>query len=66
LRLAAANCHILEVSQGCMPMMNELFNEPYDIRDGHVHAPDRPGLGFTVRADALERFKYVDGPELAF
>ena len=64
--LATANCHILEVSQGYMPMMNELFNEPYDIRDGYVHAPDRPGLGFTLRRDALERFKYVEGPEFAF
>ena len=65
--MAAANCHILEVSQGYMPMMNELFNEPFDIRpDGTVHAPDRPGLGYTLRADALERFKYVDGPEFRF
>lgn len=65
--MSAANCHILEVSQGYMPMMYELFNEPFDIRpDGNVHAPDRPGLGFTLRADALERFKYVEGPEYAF
>jgi L-alanine-DL-glutamate epimerase-like enolase superfamily enzyme len=65
--MAAPNCHILEVSQGYMPMMWELFNEPFDIRpDGTVHAPERPGLGFTLRQDVLERFKYVDGPEYAF
>lgn len=65
--MSAANCHILEVSQGYMPMMYELFNEPFDIRsDGTVHAPDRPGLGYTLRADALERFKYVEGPEFRF
>ena len=65
--MAAANCHILEVSQGYMPMMWELFNEPFDIRpDGTVHAPLRPGLGFTLRADALERFAYVEGPEYSF
>jgi L-alanine-DL-glutamate epimerase-like enolase superfamily enzyme len=65
--MSAPNCHILEVSQGYMPMMNELFEEPFDIRaDGTVHAPDRPGLGFTLRADALERFKYVEGPEYSF
>jgi L-alanine-DL-glutamate epimerase-like enolase superfamily enzyme len=34
--------------------------------DGMVHAPDQPGLGFTLRADALERFRYVDGPEFEF
>ena len=50
-----------------MPMMYELFNEPFDIRpDGTVHAPDRRGLGYTLRPDALERFKYVEGPEYAF
>jgi L-alanine-DL-glutamate epimerase-like enolase superfamily enzyme len=67
MAMAAPNCHILEVSQGYMPMMWELFNEPFDIRpDGTVHAPDRPGLGFTLRQEALARFKYVDGPEYAF
>jgi L-alanine-DL-glutamate epimerase-like enolase superfamily enzyme len=65
--MAATNCHILEVSQGYMPMMWELFNEPFDLRpDGTVCAPERPGLGFTLRQDALDRFKYVDGPEYAF
>jgi D-galactarolactone cycloisomerase len=65
--MAAPNCHILEVSQGYMPMMWELFNEPFDIRsDAVVRAPDRPGLGFTLRPDALERFRYVDGPEYKF
>lgn len=65
--MAATNCHILEVSQGYMPMMYELFNEPFDIRpDGTVHAPDRPGLGFTLRSDAFDRFKYVEGPEYRF
>lgn len=67
MAMAAPNCHILEVNQGYMPMLWELFNEPFDLRpDGTVHAPDTPGLGFTLRQDALERFKYVDGPEYAF
>jgi D-galactarolactone cycloisomerase len=65
--MSAPNCHILEVTQGYMPMMWELFEEPFDIRqDGTVHAPDRPGLGFTLRKDALEKFRYVDGPEFIF
>ncbi|MFL5280400.1 MAG: mandelate racemase/muconate lactonizing enzyme family protein [Rhodopila sp.] len=65
--MAAPNCHILEVTQGYMPMMWELFEEPFDIRpDGTVHAPDRPGLGFTLRKDAFERFRYMEGPEFVF
>lgn len=47
-----------------MPMMWKLFNAPFDIRpDGTVHAPMEPGLGFTLRADALEKFRHVDGAE---
>jgi L-alanine-DL-glutamate epimerase-like enolase superfamily enzyme len=65
--MSAPNCHILEVTQGYMPMMWELFNEPFDIRpDGTVHAPDRPGLGFTLRADVLDKFRYTPGPEFEF
>lgn len=57
------NCHILEVSQAHMPMMYELFEEPFDIgADGEVRPPEKPGLGFTLREDALERFKYIPGP----
>jgi L-alanine-DL-glutamate epimerase-like enolase superfamily enzyme len=44
-------------------MMWELFNEPFDIRpDGILNAPNRPGLGFTLGADALERFRLEAAP----
>jgi L-alanine-DL-glutamate epimerase-like enolase superfamily enzyme len=66
LAMSTPNCHVLEVSQGYMPLMNELFEEEFDIRDGRVYAPDRPGLGFTVREDVQERFEYVEGPEYEF
>ena len=63
LAMATPNCHILEVSQAYMPMLYELFQEDFDIRDGYVYAPQRPGLGFTLREDALDRFRFVPGPE---
>jgi L-alanine-DL-glutamate epimerase-like enolase superfamily enzyme len=66
IAMSSVNCHILEVSQGYMPMMYELFEEPFDIRDGIVHPPRKPGLGFTVRGDATDRFKYAEGPEYVF
>ena len=46
--------------------MYELFEESYDIREGVVYAPQKPGLGFTLREDALERFEYIPGPEYVF
>ena len=66
MAMAAPNCHILEVSQGYMPMMYDLYSEPYDIREGTVYAPQRPGLVFTLRDDVFDRFKYVPGPEYIF
>ena len=66
MAMSAPNCHILEVSQGYMPMMYELFEEPYDIREGVVYAPQKPGLGFTLKEDALKRFEYIPGPEYIF
>lgn len=66
LAMAMPNCHVLEVSQAHMPLMYDLFEEEFDVRDGRVHAPERPGLGFTVREDYDERFAYVEGPEYVF
>jgi D-galactarolactone cycloisomerase len=65
--MASPNCHILEVTQGYVPMMWELFDAPFDTRpDGTVHGPMKPGLGFTLRANALEKFRPVDMPEFVF
>ena len=64
--MATPNCHLLEVSQAHMPMLFDLFDEEFDVRDGTVHPPDRPGLGFTLRDDYADRFEYVEGPEYVF
>ena len=64
--MAAPNPHILEVSQGWMPMMWEFFNEPFDIRpDGIVHAPIAQA-SVSPCGRMVERFRYVDGPEYKF
>jgi D-galactarolactone cycloisomerase len=65
--MAAPNCHILGVSQ--RPHADDVGALRRAVRhpsDGMVHAPDRPGLGFTLRADAPQRFRYVGGPEYKF
>lgn len=42
---------ILEFTRGENPLLNDLVEEPFDLRDGYVHASDRPGLGLTLRRD---------------
>lgn len=67
LGMSLPNCHVLEVSQArYMPMLYELFEEDFDIRDGQVHAPTEPGLGFTLRDDVEDRFEYEPGPRYVF
>lgn len=56
----------MEVSQGHLPLTVELFEEDVEISDGRVFAPDRPGLGFTLRDDVAERFPYEPGPEYVY
>ena len=46
----------LEFSRGENPLLHDLLEEPFELVDGHLAAPDRPGLGLTVRRDALRTF----------
>jgi galactonate dehydratase len=34
---------------------DEVIDRPLDIRDGHLHLSDRPGLGVDLVEDELER-----------
>ncbi|SEH18095.1 L-alanine-DL-glutamate epimerase [Natronorubrum sediminis] len=67
LAMALPNCHILEVPQApYMPMLWDFFEEDFEIDDGRVVAPSRPGLGFTVQDDVEERFAFTEGPEYVY
>jgi L-alanine-DL-glutamate epimerase-like enolase superfamily enzyme len=46
----------LEFSRGENPLLHDLVEEPFELVDGHLGAPDRPGLGLTVRRDVLRTF----------
>ena len=66
MALSAPNCHLLEVSQGANPLVFETFEEPFDIRDGYIYPPEKPGLGYTLRSDLEERFPYTAGPNSVY
>jgi L-alanine-DL-glutamate epimerase-like enolase superfamily enzyme len=42
---------IVEFSRGENPLLHELVEEPFELVDGSVRAPERPGLGVTLRRD---------------
>jgi L-alanine-DL-glutamate epimerase-like enolase superfamily enzyme len=43
----------VEFSRSENPLLHELVNETFDLRDGYVSAPDRPGLGLTLRREFM-------------
>lgn len=45
----------VEFSRGHNPLLNELTEEGFELVDGHVLAPTRPGLGLTLRRDFVSR-----------
>ena len=57
LHLSSAHpaAFILEYSMGANPMIHDLIEERFEVVDGHLVIPDRPGLGITPRADFIER-----------
>jgi L-alanine-DL-glutamate epimerase-like enolase superfamily enzyme len=42
---------MLELTRGDNPLLNDLVQEPFDLRDGFVHVSDAPGLGVTLDRD---------------
>jgi L-alanine-DL-glutamate epimerase-like enolase superfamily enzyme len=46
----------LEFSRGENPLLHDLIEEPFELVDGHVLAPERPGLGVTLRRDVVRSF----------
>jgi L-alanine-DL-glutamate epimerase-like enolase superfamily enzyme len=42
---------VLEFTRGDNPLLNDLVQEPFDLRDGHVHVSDAPGLGLTLNRE---------------
>ena len=51
LAVATPCVNTLEFSRGENPLLHDLVEEPFDLKDGYVLAPDRPGLGLTLNRD---------------
>ena len=51
LCVATPQATTVEFSRGENPLLHELVEEPFELVDGHVLAPTRPGLGLTLRKD---------------
>jgi D-galactarolactone cycloisomerase len=45
----------VEYVRGENPLLADLVEEPFELRDGAVVVSDRPGLGVTLRPDVVRR-----------
>lgn len=53
LGAAVPNCPFLEY----MPWWHEIFANPPELKDGHLHVPPRPGLGIELDPKVLRKYK---------
>jgi L-alanine-DL-glutamate epimerase-like enolase superfamily enzyme len=47
---------LLGRSLGANPLLHELVHEPFEVVDGQLEIPDRPGLGITVNEEFVRRY----------
>lgn len=47
----------LEFDRSSNPLRRDLIDGSFDVRDGDVRIPDRPGIGVTPRPDVLEAYR---------
>jgi L-alanine-DL-glutamate epimerase-like enolase superfamily enzyme len=55
LTVATPCATLVEFSRGHNPLLSDLVEEDFELEDGHVLAPTRPGLGLTLRRDFVTR-----------
>ncbi len=48
---------IIEYSLGANPLLHELVEESFDVKDGYMEIPERPGLGITVNEDFVNEYE---------
>jgi L-alanine-DL-glutamate epimerase-like enolase superfamily enzyme len=57
LHVAAASPagFIVEYSLGANPLLHDLVEEDFPVKNGMIEVPDQPGLGITVREAFLAK-----------
>jgi len=65
LSAAIENCIVMELDYTYNPLREELLREPFRVKDGFLLPPEKPGLGIELDPNALERFVFSGGEDLA-
>ena len=65
LATALNDCIVMELDYTYNPLREELLRQPFRLENGCLTAPDKPGLGIELSAEALQRFGYAGLEEIA-
>jgi mandelate racemase len=57
------SAHLLRVTESCdwlewRDWGNPIIAQPFEVKDGFVHVPNRPGNGIEWNEDAIRKFAY--------
>jgi D-galactarolactone cycloisomerase len=66
LHLSAAlkQCGVMELDYTYNPLRAELLKEPFEVKNGFMTPPDKPGLGVELAPAALQRFAFTGTEEI--
>jgi D-galactarolactone cycloisomerase len=53
---APENEPMVEYDQNFNPLRDELLHEKFDVVDGYVQIPEKPGLGIEINKEVLEKY----------
>ena len=65
LSAALRDCIVMELDYTYNPLREELLREPFEVQNGYLIPPEKPGLGIVLNQNALERFAFAGSEDLA-
>ncbi|HEY2917501.1 MAG TPA: mandelate racemase/muconate lactonizing enzyme family protein [Candidatus Binatia bacterium] len=67
VHLAAAlkDCIVMELDYTYNPLREELLREPFEVENGYLIPPEKPGLGVELNQQALQKFAFSGTEELS-
>jgi L-alanine-DL-glutamate epimerase-like enolase superfamily enzyme len=65
LSAALKDCIVMELDYTDNPLREELLREPFKVKNGYLIPSEKPGLGIELNQEALQRFAFSGGEDLA-
>jgi D-galactarolactone cycloisomerase len=64
LSAALRDCIVMELDYTYNPLREELLREPFNVQEGYLIPPEKPGLGIELSQDALRKFAFSGQEDL--